>query len=38
MSKLFADNLRELRTEKNLSQRELAQRMFLNDHGKEQTI
>ena len=29
MSKLFADNLRELRTEKNLSQRELAQRMFV---------
>ena len=29
MSMLFADNLRELRTEKNLSQRELAQRMFV---------
>ena len=29
MSKLFADNLRELRTEKNLTQRELAQRMFV---------
>ena len=29
MSMLFADNLKELRTEKNLSQRELAQRMFV---------
>ena len=29
MSMLFADNLKELRAEKNLSQRDLAQRMFV---------
>ena len=29
MSMIFADSLRELRTEKNLSQRELAERMFV---------
>lgn len=29
MSMLFADSLRELRSEKNLSQRELAERMFV---------